>query len=108
MQKGTTSITPSNLRLLAACTSFSHLTPALNASYSQTGVDGSKSVVWGDVFRISETFEAQGWAYGGVPFPLDGILVQPRISVDQPAVGSASKLRPLGFASAVIATGSGH
>jgi hypothetical protein len=39
---------------------------------------------------------------------MDGFLVRPRISDDQPAAGSASKLPPLGFALAVIATGSGH
>lgn len=47
---------------------------------------------------------------GAAPFPLsgDGFLVRLRISVDQPAAGSASELPPLGFAFAVIATGAGH
>jgi len=39
---------------------------------------------------------------------MDGFLVRPRMSDDQPAAGSASKLLPLGFTLAVIATDSGH
>lgn len=43
------------------------------------------------------------------PLLMDGFLVRPRISVDQPAAGSATRsVPPLGFAFAVIATGAGH
>lgn len=93
MQNAMACLTPSNLRLPAACSAFTTVRLHWQRTTPSPVWKDDQSVVCGDVFRISKIFEARGWARGGVLFPLlmDGFLVQPRIPSINPPRGPLRK-----------------